>query len=737
MNRQHVVLLLGLAIGGCPAPFDPVAEKLQPPPCVSDADCAADVIGTEWGERFCALRPSGFGNCQPGTPQPPVDGGSQAPDSGETDGGQASVDSGSAAPQPDAGGAPNIDGGTPDDGGAAGNDGGTPLIDAGDEGCDDICVQGQVCREGECVDPSCGDGQREGAEECDDGNQEAGDTCTNDCTIAVCGDGVHRTDVQAGEDGYEACDDGNLINSDGCDTECVRHCSPACGDGEACLEEEDDLVCRPVICGDGRRDPVEECDDGNNDRTDACVNLPNGNCANARCGDSFLQAGVEACDDGNVVDGDGCSGACRVEAECEPACGGDQVCRDGQCEEIGCGNGHVEAGEQCDDGNDDNTDACIDDCRRAVCGDGHVQGDGVEACDDGDDNSNDRPDACREDCSLPRCGDQIIDDGEDCDDGNVVGDDGCSQSCRLEGSTICDLFRDDVFSACAGCHTGNSPSGGLLMNMTNARTFFESLQGHQQRFQLNLVGLNQGEGNHLNSYLYRKLANTQDTVQINKGLTCNNDFERACQSDNDCENGGRCEGFCEDPNRVMGPPATCSPGGNECQAPQTCMQFQCTVSFAPCDNNGDCGNDGGLCQGFCQRNLDCTPGGDECLEVETCGNSLCDNDFSPCDGDGDCNGGSCIGTCERDLACTPGGGQCLNSEICAGSAPMDCGDLCGSQMPMGQAAFSAERLARVQQWLELPQEQGGPFVCTDREPCDDDNDCAIGEACDTGLCGPE
>ena len=106
-------------------------------------------------------------------------------------------------------------------------------------------------------------------------------------------------------------------------------------------------------------------------------------------------------------------------------------------------------------------------------------------------------------------------------------------------------------------------------------------------------------------------------------------------------------------------------------------------------------------------------------------------------GNGDCNGGSCIGTCERDLACTPGGGQCLNSEICAGSAPMDCGDLCGSQMPMGQAAFSAERLARVQQWLELPQEQGGPFVCTDREPCDDDNDCAIGEACDTGLCGPE
>ena len=692
MNRLHFCFLVGFSLAGCPAPFDPVAEKLQPPPCTSDADCAADIIGSEWGERYCALRPSGFGNCQPGTPQPLSDAGSVPGDSGAPASGAAPTADSGLPPQSDAG-APAGDGGSGStDGGETNDDGGTPRADAGDDGCDEICLQDQVCRDGVCVDPSCGDGLREGDEECDDGNVAPDDACTDSCAIAECGDGIQRTDLDADEEGYEACDDGNLINTDGCDTDCVRNCSPACGEGEACIPSGDDLVCRPIVCGDGRLDPGEACDDGNQERTDACVNLPNGNCAEARCGDTYLQANAEACDDGNVIDGDGCSGSCQIEAECDGGCGAEQVCRDGQCEDIGCGNGHVEAGEQCDDGNDDNTDECIDDCRRAVCGDGHIRAGGAEACDDGDNNSNDRPDACREDCTEPRCGDEIVDTGEDCDDGNAIGDDGCSQICRLEGSTVCDLFRDEVFSSCGGCHTGETPSGGLLMDMTNARSFYESLQAHQNRFQLNLIGLEQGEGNHLNSYLYHKLAGTQATVRINKGLTCNNDFERPCASHDDCENDGRCEGFCEDPNRGIGPPSSCTPDGNECQAPRTCMNLQCSENFAPCANDGDCGADGGTCQGFCGRDV---------------------------------------------IACTPDGNECHQSEICAGSAPMDCGALCGSRMPMGGPDFTAERLARVQQWLDLPQDQGGPFVCTDREPCEEDNQCAIGEVCDTGLCRVE
>src|SRR5512141_1780697 len=42
-----------------------------------------------------------------------------------------------------------------------------------------------------------------------------------------------------------------------------------------------------------------------------------------------------------------------------------------------CGNGVVETGEECDDGNPSDTDACTNACLNATCGDGLVQ-DGVE-----------------------------------------------------------------------------------------------------------------------------------------------------------------------------------------------------------------------------------------------------------------------------------------------------------------------------------------------------------------------
>ena len=59
--------------------------------------------------------------------------------------------------------------------------------------------------------------------------------------------------------------------------------------------------------------------------------------------------------------------------------------------EARCGNGVVEADEQCDDGNELPGDACSDGCKAAFCGDGILRADldpgvdGAEACDDGND----------------------------------------------------------------------------------------------------------------------------------------------------------------------------------------------------------------------------------------------------------------------------------------------------------------------------------------------------------------
>lgn len=112
------------------------------------------------------------------------------------------------------------------------------------------------------------------------------------------------------------------------------------------------------MCGDGAIEAgVEECDDGNDSNTDACV----GDCKSAVCGDTFVREGVEECDDGNASNTDDCVG------DCKSAICGDAFVWDG-----------VEA---CDDGNAIDTDGCVGDCKAATCGDGLLFT-GMEQCDD-------------------------------------------------------------------------------------------------------------------------------------------------------------------------------------------------------------------------------------------------------------------------------------------------------------------------------------------------------------------
>ncbi len=102
-----------------------------------------------------------------------------------------------------------------------------------------------------------------------------------------------------------------------------------------------------------------------------------------------------------------------------------------------CGDGSLDAGEECDDGNSNDGDGCASDCTiQPVCGDGSL--DAGEECDDG--NSNDG-DGCASNCTIemggPFCGDGQLDTGEECDDGNNVGGDGCASNCTLESGAVC------------------------------------------------------------------------------------------------------------------------------------------------------------------------------------------------------------------------------------------------------------------------------------------------------------
>jgi cysteine-rich repeat protein len=88
-----------------------------------------------------------------------------------------------------------------------------------------------------------------------------------------------------------------------------------------------------------------------------------------------------------------------------------------------------------------------------VCGDGHV--DPGEQCDDGEQNSDTFPDACRSDCREPYCGDGVIDGNEECDSDNRNGAICSDFGTFTHGNLGCnqDTCEFDM-SECATCGDG-------------------------------------------------------------------------------------------------------------------------------------------------------------------------------------------------------------------------------------------------------------------------------------------
>jgi fibro-slime domain-containing protein len=212
-------------------------------------------------------------------------------------------------------------------------------------------------------------------------------------------------------------------------------------------------------------DPVEACDDDNASDDDGCagdcMRIEDGYrcpvagflCVAIVCGDSRIDP-PETCDDGNGSENDGCSALCeRQDGWLCPVPGV-------ACIAAECGDGIVAGFEQCDDANAVTagcSDACqLEDgfkcdtpgepCEATVCGDGTREG--TEQCDDGNVTPFDGCDAgCKNEpnCSggvcTPVCGDAVILPGtnEACDDGNTRDGDGCSSTCQVEDGFECVL----------------------------------------------------------------------------------------------------------------------------------------------------------------------------------------------------------------------------------------------------------------------------------------------------------
>ena len=238
--------------------------------------------------------------------------------------------------------------------------------------------------------PGCGDGIRQGTEECDNGKLNGPNAgCEKACTFSCILSDPHRGDAHC--DPHDPCKGQGVCNSDHtCSTVNALPEGADCGGGNFCRNG----ACQAPVCGDGQVNPGEECDDGTNDGTHGCSPGCKFTCLSTdparNCAPTDPCQGASSCTDSTHT----CSP--RTPAVDGTACGTGKVCKSGTCVLNTCGNGHVDPGEDCEPPGTATCDANCKTITPAVCGNG------------------------------------IREKGEQCDDGNLINLDGCDSTCHFE-----------------------------------------------------------------------------------------------------------------------------------------------------------------------------------------------------------------------------------------------------------------------------------------------------------------
>ena len=210
--------------------------------------------------------------------------------------------------------------------------------------------------------------------------------CENECIGALT--------CMMSTDGHKECCDTRGATKRNLGAEC--HCNVECKSGE-CVEEkcvETGDTCGPAGCQCvNTRNTCEIILEWEVDGVLKCPTAALGVCCCPVCGNNIVDPG-EDCDDGNNTNGDGCSADCKIEVAPPPVPGD-------TCTPAGCF--CVQLEHICEFGLMGELDGGLN-CPYV----------GATLC-----------------CCLP-CGNNIVDPGEDCDDGNNVDGDGCSADCKIE-----------------------------------------------------------------------------------------------------------------------------------------------------------------------------------------------------------------------------------------------------------------------------------------------------------------
>jgi cysteine-rich repeat protein len=360
-----------------------------------------------------------------------------------------------------------------------------------------------------------------------------------------------------------------------------------------------------------------------------------------------------------------------------------------------CGNGDMDVGEACDDGNQIDEDNCRADCQLNICGDGKRDqqsdgaGDPTEECDEvGAADSA----TCDSDCTLPRCGDMHTNPmftpvgaprGERCDDGDNDSGDGCSADCASMETCGDSYINDDLPTTGAACLTatgsgtncpelcddGNQIAGdGCSPNCLSEEDCRNGILDAQ------------GNGGSNPPELCDD-GDTDDTDECRNncqsGFGCGNGFvdndgPTGTQFDEECDNGSTtdsdiCDGDCtipvcgdNRPNTAAG--EICDPGSigvnvascnSDCTMP-ACGDGKVNRAFTPvgatgpeqCDDNNTTAGDG--CSATCQ--------------IETCGNGVTESiNGEQCDDGNLMDLDACRNTCQFPRC---GDGVASASEAC-------------------------------------------------------------------------
>ncbi len=363
--------------------------------------------------------------------------------------------------------------------------------------------------------------------------------------------------------------------------------------------------------------------DTGQEQGDACVGA---SCEPpAVCGDGIIETG-ETCDDGNSIPGDGCSGTCQTEAgySCPNV--------NKPCVFTGqglCGDGRIEGTEECDDGNTVSGDGCSATCQVEA---------GYSCTTPGQ--------ACTMKATSS-CGDGMVEAGETCDDGNTVSGDGCSMTCQLEKGWTCPTPGKP-------CKTQQYCGDGILQTMNGEQC---------------------DDGNSIPG------DGCSGTCQIEPGYACP-DQGLACVKIWVCGNSKVDPGeTCDDGNTTAGDGcnATCQTeagytcpnvngnGGPCVKNPTNVCGDGMVAGNEQCDDGNTVSGDG--CSSTCglEPGWTCPKAGQPCQKIEFCGDGKVELDIGEqCDDGNTVSGDGCSSLCqiEANWVCPVPDSACINTVVC-------------------------------------------------------------------------